>query len=201
MLELQRDFLDDDLDATDPGTSGLGDNPGHGTATQALLAGRRVHPQGEPAFDEFLGGAPHAEVVPIRIANSVIHFSSSTMADGIEYAVTSGCRVISISMGGVPSRRWAPVNAAYEAGVAIFAAAGNNFGDGLPTRKTVWPARFNRVVGVCGATADKSPYFKSGFNGMQGNFGPEEKMHTAIAAYTPNTPWAEIGCRDVVSMN
>ena len=202
MLELQHDFLDDDRDATDPGTSGLGDNPGHGTATMALLAGRRVQPQGEPEFDDFLGGAPHAEVVPIRIADSVIHFFSSAMAEGIEYAVTSGCRAISISMGGVPSRRWAhAVNAAYEAGVAIFAAAGNNIRDGLPTRETVWPARFNRVVAVCGATADKSPYVKSGFNGMQGNFGPEDKMHTAIAAYTPNTPWAEMGCGDVVSMN
>ena len=202
MLELQRDFLDDDLDATDPGTSGLGDNPGHGTATLALLAGGRVEPQGEPEFDDFLGGAPHAEVVPVRIADSVIHFFSSTMAEGIEYAITSGCRVVSISMGGVPTRRWAhAVNAAYEAGVAIFAAAGNNIRDGLPTREIVWPARFNRVVAVCGATADKSPYFKSGFNGMQGNFGPEDKMRTAIAAYTPNTPWAEMGCSNVVSMN
>src|SRR5829696_4193412 len=202
MLELQRDFLDDDLDATDPGTSGLGDNPGHGTATLALLAGRHVEPQGEPEFDDFLGGAPHAEVVPVRIADSVIHFFSSTMAEGIEYAITSGCRAVSISMGGVPTRRWAhAVNAAYEAGVAIFAAAGNNIRDGLPTRETVWPARFNRVVAICGATADKSPYFKSGFNGMQGNFGPEDKMHTAIAAYTPNTPWAEMGCSNVVSMN
>jgi len=52
-----------------------------------------------------------------------------------------------------------------------------------------------------GVTADKSPYFRSGFNGMQGNFGPEDKMHTAIAAYTPNAPWAEMGCRSVVSMN
>ena len=202
LLELQHDFFDDDLDATDLGASGLGDNPGHGTAMLALLAGRRVQPQGEPAFDDFLGGAPHAEVVPIRIADSVVHFFSSSMAEGIEYAVTSGCRVISISMGGVPSRRWAhAVNAAYEAGVAIFAAAANNVRDGLPTRETVWPARFNRVVGVCGATATKDPYFKSGFDGMQGNFGPEDKMHTAIAAYTPNTPWAEMGCRDVVSMN
>jgi hypothetical protein len=202
MLELQHDFRDDDLDATDPGTTGLGNNPGHGTATQALLAGRRVRPQGEPAFDDFLGGAPHAEVVPIRIANSVIHFSTSAMAEGIEYAITSGCRAISISMGGYPARRWAhAVNAAYESGVAIFAAAGNNIGDGFPTRETVWPARFNRVVSVCGVTADKSPYFRSGFNGMQGNFGPEDKMHTAIAAYTPNAPWAEMGCRNVVSMN
>ncbi len=202
LLELQRDFFDEDLDATDPGANGFGDNPGHGTATLALLAGGRVRPQGEPAFDDSLGGAPHAEVVPIRIADSVIHFSSISMAEGIEYAITARCRAVSISMGGVPSRRWAhAVNAAYEAGVAIFAAAGNNVRDGFPTRETVWPARFNRVVAVCGATAAKGPYYERGFDGMQGNFGPEAKMETAIAAYTPNNPWAVMGCRDVVSMN
>jgi hypothetical protein len=201
LLELQRDFFDDDLDAADPGVSGFGNNPGHGTATLALLASRRIKPRGVPTFDDFFGGAPHAEVVPIRIANSVVHFLTSSMADGIEYAITSGCRVVSISMGGLPTRRWAQaVNAAYEAGVAIFAAAGNNIRDGLPTREIVWPARFDRVVAVCGATADKGPYFKSGLDDMQGNFGPESKMQTAIAAYTPNTPWAEIGCRDVVSL-
>ena len=200
LLELQRDFFDDDVDATDPGVTGLGNNPGHGTATLALLGGRRIEPQGVPTFDDFLGGAPHAEVVPIRIANSVVHFFSSSMAEGIEYAVASGCRVISISMGGAPTRRWAhAVNAAYEAGVAIFAAAGNNIRDGLPTREIVWPARFDRVTAVCGVTADKSPYFKSGLEAMQGNFGPAEKMHTAIAAYTPNVPWAEMGCSEVVS--
>src|SRR5215212_8593605 len=82
-----------------------------------------------------------------------------------------------------------------------FAAAGNNIRDGFPTRETVWPARFTRAVGVCGATADKSPYFKTAFNGMQDNFGPEHKMDTAIAAYTTNAPWAEMGCSEVVSMN
>ncbi len=201
LLELQRDFFDDDFDAADPGANGFGDNPGHGTATLALLASQRVKPRGVPTFDDFLGGAPHAEVVPIRIANSVVHFFSSSMAEGIEYAVASGCRVISISMGGVPTRRWAhAVNAAYEAGVVVVAAAGNNVRDGFPTREIVWPARFNRVTAVCGATADKTPYFKSGFNAMQGNFGPPRKMRTAMAAYTPNTPWAEIGCQDVVSL-
>lgn len=201
LRELQRDFFEDDLDAADPGVGGFGDNPGHGTATLALLAGGRIDPPGVAEFDGFLGGAPHAEVVPVRIADSVLHFFSASMAEGIEYAVASGCRAVSISMGGTPTRRWAhAVNAAYEAGVAIFAAAGNNIGDGFPTREIVWPARFDRVVAVCGATADKTPYFQRGYTGMQGNFGPDSKMQTAIAAYTPNVPWAEIGCEDVVSL-
>ncbi len=198
LMNFDRDFADDDFDAADPGVHGPADQPGHGTATLALLAGDRVRPRHFPEFDEPLGGAPFAEVIPIRIANSVIHFFSSSMADGIEYATANGCQVISISMGGVPTRRWAQaVNAAYDAGVVIVAAAGNNFG-GFPTREIVWPARFRRVIAVCGATAEKTPYFQADSLGMQGNFGPPGKMQTAMAAYTPNMAWAQLGAEDVV---
>src|SRR5208337_441589 len=130
-----------------------GSNPGHGTATLALLAGRPIAIP-DVGFDDFLGGAPFAEVIPIRIADSVIHFYTSTLAKGIEYAIDAGCQVVSLSMGGLPARSWAAaVNRAYESGVAIFAAAGNRFGPS-PPRSTVYPARFNRVVAVCGVTAD-----------------------------------------------
>jgi subtilisin family serine protease len=153
----------------------------------------------DAGFDDFLGGAPFAEVVPVRIADSVVHISSSAMARGIEYAVEAGCRVASISMGGVPARAWAAaVNRAYEAGVAVFAAAGNRFGPS-PPRSIIWPARFGRVAAVCGVTADGSPYFKPGLHThMQGCFGPPAKMGTALAAYTPNAPWAVMGCGGAV---
>src|SRR5207237_27212 len=106
--------------------------PGHGTATLALLAGKRVVLP-DLAFDDFLGGAPRAEVVPVRIAESVIHFLTSSMTRGLDYAIEAGCDVLSISMGGVPARAWAAaVNRAYEAGVAIFAAAGNRIGPSPP---------------------------------------------------------------------
>jgi hypothetical protein len=102
-------------------------------------------------------------------------------------------------MGGIPARSWAAaVNRAYEAGVAIFAAAGNRFGPSPPL-STVYPARFNRVVAVCGVTADGTPYYKPGLHRhMQGCFGPPAKMETALAAYTPNAPWALMGCGGVV---
>ena len=94
------------------------------------------------------------------------------MAKGIEYAVEAGCQVVSLSMGGIPARSWAAaVNRTYEAGVAIFAAAGNRFGPSPPC-STVYPARFNRVVGVCGVTADGTPYYKPGLHRhKQGCFG------------------------------
>jgi hypothetical protein len=199
LTHLARNFVDGDPDdATDPGRHFPLSNPGHGTATLALLAGNRVQPAGEE-FDDFLGGAPRAEVVPVRIADSVIHFYTSSMAAGIRYAIETGCQVLSVSMGGVPTRAWADaVNAAYEAGVALFAAAGNRIGP-APPRWIVYPARFGRVVAVCGATADKTPYYRTGLHRhMQGCFGPPSKMDTALATFTPNVPWAVMGCSQLL---
>ena len=36
---------------------------------------------------------------------------------------------------------------------------------------------------------------------MAGNYGPAAKMRTAIAAYTPNVPWARFGEPDVVDFD
>jgi len=201
-IDLARNFTDDgeESDAVDPGSSFPMTNPGHGTATLAILAGNRIVRAGNSAFDHILGGAPFAEVAPIRIADSVIHFRTSSMAAGIEYAADIGCRVVSISMGGVPTRLWASaVNKAYEAGTCLFAAGGNRVGP-TPPKTLVYPARFHRVVAVCGFTSDKSPYFRSGLHRMMhGCFGPSEAMATAMSAYTPNIPWADMGCVGLVN--
>jgi len=203
--DLEKNLVEGSGDATDPGVDGLLNNPGHGTATIAILAGGRVKMQG---FDGDLGGAPDAEIVAVRIANSVLHFWSKEMAEGIDYAIslprqpnTDYCETISISMGGVASRAWAyTVNQAYERGIFIAAAAGNNFGD-FPTRYTVYPSRFHRVVTVTGATANYTPYRTDknpGASGMQGNYGPESVMVKAIAAFTPNVPWARWNSPNII---
>ena len=36
---------------------------------------------------------------------------------------------------------------------------------------------------------------------MAGNYGPDAKMTTAIAAYTPNVPWARFGQPKVVDFD
>ena len=81
-LDLARNFTDDGAadDSTDPASMAPFANPGHGTATLALLAGNRINPRNFPHFCDFLGGAPHVDVVPIRIADSVVHFRTSAMA-------------------------------------------------------------------------------------------------------------------------
>jgi hypothetical protein len=69
--------------------------PGHGTFTIALLAGGHCY-----LTNDDLGGAPFAEIVPIRVSNSVLQFASSAIADGISRAMERNCHVITLSMGG-----------------------------------------------------------------------------------------------------
>lgn len=200
--ELQRNFVEGGNSAVDQTpSSGLLVNRGHGTGTLGILAGGMADPliSGESIPQGFgpLGGAPLARVVPVRIANSVVHFSTSSVAQGIDYARQIGADVLSMSMGGLPSAAWADaVNAAYEAGLVLVCAAGNNF-SGLPTSLIVYPARFQRVIAACGVMAGYHPYYGLG-GPMEGNVGPASKMATAMAAFTPNIPWLRLGCPRVV---
>ena len=200
--DLARNFVDDGkpTDASDT-SSGVGNNLGHGTGTISILAGKNA-PDGK-----LMGGAPFAEVVPIRVANRVVSFSNSAIARAFDYvhglnaSAATFVDVITMSMGGVASQAWAEaVNALYEQGVFIVTAAGNNYGN-LPTRNIVYPARFKRVLAACGAMADHGPYADLGLTRMAGNYGPESKMRTAMTAYTPNVPWAKFGCGTVVRFN
>jgi hypothetical protein len=199
--DLARNFVDDGNpnDATDT-TEGPLTNLGHGTGTLSILAGAGTGTQ-------LLGGAPFAEIVPIRVANRVVLFSNSAIAQAFDYVhalnATAAKRVdiITMSMGGLASQAWAEaVNALYEQGVFIVTAAGNNFGN-LPTRNIVYPARFGRVVAACGVMADGTPYADLGLHRMAGNYGPTWKMKTAVSAATPNVPWARLGCSDIIDFD
>ncbi len=197
---LERNFVNDDgspNSAADPNRGFLFDNSGHGTGTIGILAGQNV-PQNA---NQPLGGAPDADILPLRIANSVVLFFTSAFAQAINYAVQQKCDVVSISMGGLPSGAWNDaVNAAYEAGICIVAASGDCFG-GFPTHNVVYPARYHRVVAACGVMENGAPYFNLPANIIEGSFGPDSAMTAALAAYTPNTPWAKLGCHDLVDMN
>ncbi|HUQ87899.1 MAG TPA: S8 family serine peptidase [Vicinamibacterales bacterium] len=210
--DLQRNFVNDqpDNDARDRNVPG--GNPGHGTGTLSILAGNQfAFSDANYQFNEWLGGAPEAEVIPVRVGKSVIQLLTSNIAKGINYAVQlcadeqTRVHVISMSMGGVASSAWADaINMAYEAGIVFVAAAGNNFSAGafpFPARSIVYPARFKRVIAACGVMADRRPYYGLPFKTMQGNWGPASKMATAMSAFTPNISWAKIGCRNIVDMD
>ncbi len=189
----QRNFVRPDGqpgNAEDPDNEAfLLDNSGHGTGTISILAGATV-----TAENRVLGGAPDARVVPIRIADRVVLLRTSSLARGILYASDIRCAVATLSMGGVPSKAWAEaVDDAYDLGLCLVAAAGNRFGE-LPPRTMVYPARYDRVVAVTGAMADGSPYENLAGTTLESCFGPDSAMGSAIAAYSPNIPWAKFGC-------
>lgn len=194
----QRNFVNGQSprDAHDPFTKGFLKQPGHGTGTLGILAGTLVNvPTDNGTFNDYLGGAYFAEIISCRIAESVVLIKTNAFADAINYLTElswqgTEIHIVSMSMGGAPSRIWADaVNAAYEEGITLVTAAGNNF-SGLPTRHLVYPAKFNRVIAACGVTNDYKPYYTKKIDEMQGCFGPKRYMKHALSAFTPNTPWA-----------
>jgi hypothetical protein len=205
--DLERNFVDRDgnpTDAEDPDNRViLLDNSGHGTGTLSILAGGPVLIPGRG--DVTIGGAPDAEIVPLRVADRVVLLRTSAFARALRYATDTGCDVVSMSMGGLPSEAWREeVNRAYLRGVCIVAASGDcqvRLGVALPTRHVVYPARYRRVICACGVMANHAPYAHLDRGELEGNFGPRSTMDHAVSAYAPNIPWAVFGCPDVIRRN
>jgi len=89
--EEEKNFVDgsrpDNAEDETP-TSGVLLNRGHGTGTIGILAGPEAKglldtASGESLNGEVLGGAPMMKIVPVRIADRVFHFGTSTVAQGI----------------------------------------------------------------------------------------------------------------------
>jgi hypothetical protein len=202
-------FIDDERGqpAIDNKRGTMAEQEGHGTATMSLLAGREVLKESTGGkYEGFFGAIPFAEILPIRICDTVALIRSNSFVNAIEYAIAQKCEVLSMSMAGAPTRDWADaVNKAYEAGLVLVTAAGNSFTKGfaraLPKR-VLYPARWERVIAATGVAADQNPYIfgaprltlkSAGGETMQGNYGPPSAMKNALAAYTPNTTWATMG--------
>lgn len=176
---------------------------GHGTATMIILAGSKVEKSHtDNIYSGTVGAAPFADIISMRISETVALIQTSSFVDALEYAISEGCEVISMSMAGAPTKAWANmVNKAYDAGITIVTAAGNSWFEGpkkaLP-KTVLYPARWDRVIAATGVAYDNLPYVlkariqtkSEGGETMQGNFGPEDVMTHALAAYTPNVFWA-----------
>ncbi len=188
---------------------GDGEVQGHGLGTLALLAGWKLKPEdADGQFSGYFGAVPCAEVIPMRLADGVVIMDSESFVDAVDYAIETGCEVITMSRGGKPSLKMArAVNKAYEAGIVLVTAGGNSIVGGpgfakLGPRTVIWPARFQRVIAACGVCQNHFPYdFEAQekfsqtrgsdlIERMQGNWGPENAMKYALATYTPNVPWA-----------
>ena len=103
----------------------------------------------------------NTQIMPVKVLNDYGSSVSTSVADGIYYAANNGAQVINLSLGGkYPSQAMEDaVNYAWEQGVLIAAAAGN---DG--SRTFSYPASYPNVMSVAATdSADKRARF-SNFN-------------------------------------
>jgi len=195
-------------DATDTNSPiSIVEQQGHGQGTISILAGDKVNlSETGNQFTGYYGAFPFARVMSLKISESVVLLSGSKFARALRYAVDQGADVVTMSMAGAPSRSMVKaINYAYDNGVVVVSAAGNSWTKGgkkLLPKKTMYPARLNRVIGVTGATLDHTPYLieanedwerrsrSPGGSTMQTCYGPASANRTNIAAYTPNVQWA-----------
>ena len=140
-----------------PGAPTGNDDNGHGTHVAGTIG----------AVDNdigVIGVAPGALVSAVKVLDSNGSGSWSNVIKGVEWSVDNGMQVANMSLGAssAPFAAELAMNAAYNAGVLLVAAAGNSgnrFGIG---DNVTYPARFSTVIAVAATTqSDNRASFSS----------------------------------------
>jgi len=124
-----------------------GENPSHGTSTGSVIMSSAGPPPGAAAF--VTGIAPGVSLVPLRVSDSVIHFSYANLCAALYYAVAHGYHVVSMSLGGP----WGSgaleraIRHAVDSGLVLIAASGNYW------PWVVYPAKYDEVIAVAACNA------------------------------------------------
>jgi len=118
-------------------------NPGHGTHIAGTIA--------QTTYNEIgvAGVAYNASLMPVKVLNSKGAGTYANVAEGIIWATYQGANVINLGLGGAePSKTLENAVAyAYNYGVTVIAAAGNN-----GTGNMCYPAAYDDYVIAVGAT-------------------------------------------------
>jgi hypothetical protein len=187
--QLGWDFVDNDDDPTDAFLSGTLRWPGHGTKTSSVIVSPKGRQLPGGATGGITGVAPGASLIPLRVANGVVLLDQTNLASAIRAAATAPgtlvkhrVDVISISLGGPPSRALKnAVELAELNGVIVIAAAGNN------VRKVVWPARYPNVIAVAASNFDGRVWSGSSGGSMVAIGAPGESVWIANPKMQGNT--------------
>ncbi|MET4638269.1 S8 family serine peptidase [Mycetocola sp. 2940] len=185
-LTRDRDFLANDDDARDPLVS-PDDSPwplpfpGHGTTTASVMTGQGTEATG------IVGVAPGARVVPLRAVESVIQLFDSDVARAVDHARTTGCHVVSISVGGKGFFGLeAAIQRAVDAGMIVLGAAGNNVGI------VVAPASYPNCLAVAATGPDDQPWPESSRGRAVDVSAPGWGVHVAGYVWVNDTPRARV---------
>ncbi len=132
------DFVSNDSDPAD--------DEGHGTHVASIAAAVGNNGVG------IAGMAWNARIMPVKVLDATGTGALSDVADGIRWAADNGADVINLSLGGPSSSATLEdaITYAYNQGVLVVAAAGNEYESGNPTS---YPAAYDHVLAVA-ATDD-----------------------------------------------
>jgi V8-like Glu-specific endopeptidase len=142
------------------------DNPGHGIGTASVVISRKG--------GKVTGSAPKAKLMPIRSIRSVIRFTQSTVAQGIDFARRQGCHVITMSLGGLPSFALrAALKRAVDDNIIVLAAAGNC------VKFVTFPARYDDCIAIGGSNVSDKTWKGSCRGGAVDVCAPAELIYRA----------------------
>ncbi|MDT8357118.1 MAG: S8 family serine peptidase [Methanomicrobiaceae archaeon] len=136
------------------------DDNGHGTHCAGIIA----------ASDDgggVIGTAPEVNILAYKVLDGTGSSSYSDVIAAIQKAVDDGAEILSMSLGsnpkaGDPAGLEEACNNAYDAGMLLVAAAGND-GTWLGRGDNVYyPARYDSVIAVAATTSSDVPAFFSG---------------------------------------
>ena len=156
------DFINDDSEPMD-------DN-GHGTHVTGTIAQStnteiiRFDEESNPVYRGVAGIAFETTIMPVKVLNHNGSGSYSVIAQGISFAIANGADIINLSLGGSfdSNTLRIAIEDAYNAGVTIICAAGNEFNSG---NTVSYPAAYPECIGVGATRIDKTkaPYSNTGF--------------------------------------
>jgi serine protease AprX len=123
-----------------PGASSAGDSLGHGTHIAGLIAGNSWNrPSGDPLAGKYIGVAPDASLIDVKAADDNGDATVLDVIDGLQFAVDFksdyNIRVVNLSLKSSSSESYrtdpldAAVEAAWNSGIVVVAAAGNQGSD------------------------------------------------------------------------
>lgn len=131
------------------------DGHGHGTHVAGVIAARQDGKGGA-------GIAPQAEIVNVKVLNNRGQGTDSNIIQGINFAIANHVDIINLSLGGIGYNPAVEkvIDQAYNSGIAVFAAAGNDGGNIM-----AYPAALDNVI--CVAAIDNNNQ-RAAFS----NYGP-----------------------------
>lgn len=133
------------------------DDHGHGTHVAGIAAGN-----GYASDGTYVGAAPEADVVGVKVLDASGAGRASTILKGIDWCIrekeTHNIRVLNLSLGGPATEPYTDdplskmVEQAWHSGIIVCAAAGNEG----PDRGTIGTPGFNPSIITVGATDDRN---------------------------------------------